>query len=143
LTIPSPYRFFEVFNIYLKLEGKEKAAVLFLIEMCSFDYSMIKYKPSLITTGCLMLIVSYNKQLKELLFLISNYSNDQIAMFCKDLFQVYYKVDHGSKALKRKFSNAKYYEIAKLDIIAELNERHNQMTMENQNQSGYCLRSNY
>lgn len=141
LTIPSPYRFFEVFNIYLKLEGKEKAAVLFLIEMCSFDYSMIKYKPSLITTGCLMLIVSYNKQLKELLFMISNYSNEQIAMFCKDLFQVYYKVDHGSKALKRKFSNAKFYEIAKLDIIAELNERHNQMSMET-NTNGYSLRSN-
>lgn len=140
LTVPSSFRFFEVFNIYLKLEGKEKATVLFLIEMCCFDYSMIKYKPSLITTGVLMLMVSYNKSQKDLLFMISNYSNDQIALFCKDLIDVYYKLDHGSKALKRKFSSAKYYEVAKLDVIAELNARHNMSMNENMG-SGLTLRS--
>lgn len=133
LTVPSPLRFFEAFNVYLKLEGKDKAAVLFLIEMCSFDYCMLKYKPSLITTGCLMLIVSHNKQLKEILFFISRYSNDDIAFFCKDLMVVYYKPDHGSKALTRKYSQTKYFEIAKIDIIAEIHDKHNNLSNMNIN----------
>ena len=125
ITVPSPLRFFEIFNIYLKLEGKEKNAVLYLLELSVFDYTLLKYKPSLIATGCCMLIVSHNKFLKESLFLVSNYGNEEIALFCKDLIGVYYKIDNGSKSLKRKFSMPKYSEVAKGDIISELASKHN------------------
>lgn len=131
LTVPSPLRFFEVFNVYLKLEEKEKSAVLYLIEMCSFDYSMIKYKPSLIATGCLMLVVSYNKHLKETLFFISNYSLDDVSNFLKDLLKVYYKPDHGSKSLKRKFGQAKYQEVSKVDVVQELHARYDKYNSNN------------
>lgn len=131
LTVPSPLKFFEVFNVYLKLEEKEKAAVLYLIEMCSFDYSMLKYKPSLIATGCLMLVVSYNKHLKETLFFISNYSLDDISNFLKDLLKVYYKPDHGSKSLKRKFGQSKFLEVSKVDVVQELHSRYDKYNSNN------------
>lgn len=120
LTFPTSLRFFEVFNVYLKLEGKDKSAILFLLELCTFEYSMLKYKPSLVATGCTMLIISNNKQLKEQLFYITRYSNEEIESFIKDLYLFYCnKQDNGSKSIKRKFSQTKFQEISKIDVIDE------------------------
>lgn len=125
ITVPSALRFFEIFNVYLKLEGREKYSALYLIELCIFDYSMLKFKPSLIATGCMMLVISHNKKLKDILSYICLYNNDQIANFCLELMNIYKKPDHGSKSITRKYSLPKFYEVGKVNIIAELAEKHN------------------
>lgn len=66
--------FFETFNVYLKLEGKEN------ILLCIFDYLMIK--PSLIAVGCMMLVISEDKNLTKILSHICLYDNIQINDFC-------------------------------------------------------------
>jgi cyclin B len=138
LTVPSSLRFFEVFNVYLKIEGRDRAAILFLLELCSFDYGMIKYKPSLVATGCIMLIVCYNPKLKDMLFFISKYSNEEIEYFIKDLYQLYYtKPDHGSRAIKRKYSHAKFFEVAKMNIIDEYLFKKNNIN----DQSGFNMQT--
>ena len=118
ITVPSSLRFFEVFNVYLKIEGQDRAAILFLLELCSFDYNMIRYKPSLVATGCIMIIIYHNQRLKEMLFFISHYSNAEIENFIKDLCNLYCaNGDHGSRALKRKYSHGKYYGVANINIV--------------------------
>jgi len=132
LTFPTSLRFFEVFNVYLKLDGKDRAAILYLLELCSFDYSMIKYKPSLVATGCIMLIISNNKQLKEQLYYITRYSNEEIETFIKDLYCLYYnKEDNGSSSIKRKFSQSKFHEVSKIDVIDEYLIKRNQLLINN------------
>lgn len=119
VTVPSALRFFEIYNIYLKLEGREKSSVLYLLELAAFDYHMLKYKPSLIAAGCLMLIVHNNKFLKEKLFMFCNHKMEDISEACKDLIIMYQKPDHGSKSVSRKFSVAKYNCISNYDILSE------------------------
>lgn len=131
VTVPSPLRFFEAFNVYLKLETRDKAAVLYLLELCIFDYTMIKYKPSLVATGCLMLIIVNNKALRDILFFVSKYSQDDINLFLKDLIEVYNRPQHGSASLYRKYSHHRYYEIAKFDIIGEVTRLQQQNNAEN------------
>lgn len=133
LTVPSSLRFFEAFNVYLKIEGRDRAAILFLLELCSFDYGMIKYKPSLVATGCIMLIICYNHKLKDMLFFISRYSNEEIENFIKDLYQLYCtKPDHGSRAIKRKYSHAKFFEVAKMNIVDEYLFKKNNIPFDSQ-----------
>lgn len=126
ITVPLALRFFEVFNVWIKLESRDKAMALYLIEICSYEYSMLKYKPSTIAVGVLFLIISYNKSLRDMLFMIvPNYDNDEVLSFVNHLNTVYYQENHGSKSLKRKYSQTKYHEVGKADIISELTNRFN------------------
>ena len=124
LTYPTPLKFFEIFNVYLQLEESDKYSVLYLLELSIFDYSLLKYKSSLKATGCCMLVVSHNNFLKEKLILISKYSPEEIAEFCKNLINVYYKNENGSKSLKRKYSLPRFFEVAKYDLIYHLASKH-------------------
>lgn len=119
LTVPSSLRFYEIFNHFLKLKEKDAMATMYLLEMSLLDYGMIKYKPSLIATGCMMLIVSGNYMKKETLYLCCKHSMEDITDVCKDILAVYQKVDQGKmQSLKRKYSSSKFMEVAKYDILS-------------------------
>lgn len=120
ITVPSALRFFEIYNIYLKLEGREKYLCLFLLELSIFDYQLLKYRPSLIAASCLMLIISNNKNLKEKLFLICRHDLNSIHQCCKDILVMYQKVEHGSKSLTRKYSSSKFLGVGTLNLFNEL-----------------------
>lgn len=121
VTVPSALRFFEICNIYLKLEGRDKSCALYLLELAAFDYQMLKYKPSLIAASCLMLIVQSNKSLKEKLFMHCNHTRDDISVAFKDLIKMFQRIDHGSKSITRKYSSAKYHFISSFDILIQTN----------------------
>lgn len=121
ITVPSSLSFFEIYNIQLNLEGREKSCALFLIELAAFDYNMLKYKPSLIAAGCLMLIVYRSIVLKERLYNSCKHNTEQISSVCHDLIQMYQQVNHGSKSISRKYSGSKYHKISVSNIFDELN----------------------
>ena len=120
ITIPSALRFFEVFNIHIKLDEKQKIYAMFLLELSIFNYQMIKYKPSLIAAGVMMLLVNCNKNLKEKLVLICRHSIEELSSVCKDIIYTYQRADHGSKSISRKYSSSKYFGIGEKDILIEL-----------------------
>ena len=120
ITVPSALRFFEVFNVQIKLDEKQKIYAMYLLELSIFNYQMIKYKPSLIASGVIMLFVSSNKNLKEKLVSICRHSLEELSSICKDIIYVYQKTDHGSKSITRKYSSSKYFNIGEKDILVEI-----------------------
>lgn len=123
VTVPSALRFFELFNIFIKLEGVYLNYGLYILELCAFSYQMIKYKPSLIAAGVLMIIVNTNSVLKEKLIELSCHSPEEIGLVCKDIILMYQKVDNGSKSIKKKYSSSKFGSVGQVDIIEELAKR--------------------
>lgn len=119
VTVPSALRFFEVYNIYIKLEGREKSCALYFLELAAFDYCMLKYRPSLIAVSCMMLVVYKNQALKELLLKSCHHQNKDITSACHDLICMYHREDHGSKSITRKYSDIKYHNISLLDILGK------------------------
>lgn len=119
ITFPSALRFYEIFNQFLKLKGKEEFATHYLLEMSMLDYSMIKYRPSLIAAGCMMLVVSGNSMKKETLYVCCKHSMSDITNVCKDILAVYQRIGSGKmKSLKKKYSSKKYMEVSNEDIFA-------------------------
>lgn len=123
ITFPSALRFFEIFNVYLRLEVEKKYLAMYMIELCTFDYSMLKFKPSLIATGCTMLVISCSKKLKDILLHICHYKNDQIIEFCIEWMKIYKKENNRSKSITKKYSQSQYYEVAKIKMI-ELEDKY-------------------
>lgn len=120
ITVPSALRFFEVFNVHIKLDEKQKIYAMYLLELSIFNYQLIKYKPSLIASGVMMLLVNCNRNLKEKLVSICKHSLEELSSICKDIIYTYQKTDHGSKSISRKYSSSKYFGIGEKDILVEL-----------------------
>lgn len=120
VTVPSALRFFEVFNVHIKLDGPEKSCALYLIELAAFDYNMLNYRPSLIAASCIMLVVNKDQDLKEKLFMACHHSVEKIKQACHDLINMYQREDHGSRSITRKFSDKKYHNISHYDIMGSL-----------------------
>ena len=123
VTFPSALRFFELYNIVLKLEGKDKSSVLYLLEISTIDYSMLEYKPSLIAAACVMFIVYCNSSLKNMLYCICNQNVDDINKVFRQIVKIYTSRDNGSKSLMRKFAQEKYHQISNYDLYAELTRK--------------------
>lgn len=117
ITMTSSLKFFEYYNIYMDLSQKHLNCAYFLLDLCAFNYQMLKYKPSQIAASIMLLIVNSRKYLNEKLFKLCRSELSVISNICKEIMNLYQKSDNGSKSLKRKYSSSRYNEVATMNIM--------------------------
>lgn len=119
ITMTSPLKFFEYYNIYMNLSQKELNCAYYLLDLCAFNYSMLKYKPSQIAGGVMLLIITKKKVFNETLFKLCRAELGHIMTICGKIIELYDKGD-GNKSIKRKYSSSRYNDIASINIIQYL-----------------------
>lgn len=119
LTFPSILRFFEAFNVVLNLTIVQKYSCFFLMELCAFEYNLIKNKPSLIASGCILFVSWNNINLKKKLLEISRQTEEDLINIFKEILIIYQKTDNGSKSIKRKYSSSKFQCVGNINLIKE------------------------
>jgi len=119
LTHTSPLRFLERYSLIGDIESKAQMFAKYLIETTMLEYSMLKYKNSLLAAGAVFLV---NKIFKKhgwtkVLEHHTGYSEADVKPCAKDL---YFTMQNSEKlvlhAVKRKFSSPKYMEVSKYRI---------------------------
>lgn len=119
LTHSSSLKFIDRYAQVAEIETKAYYFARYLIETVLLEYSMLKYKNSLIAAGAIFLV---NKIFKkhgwtETLTHHTGYTEAEVKPCAKDL---YFTMQNSEKlilhAIKRKFSSSKYLEVSKYRI---------------------------
>ena len=119
LTHSSSLKFIDRYAQVAEIENKAYYFARYLIETVLLEYSMLKYKNSLIAAGAIFLV---NKIFKkhgwtETLTHHTGYTEAEVKPCAKDL---YFTMQNSEKlilhAIKRKFSSSKYLEVSKYRI---------------------------
>lgn len=119
LTHSSSLRFLERYSQIAEIDQKATFFAKYLLETVLLEYSLLKYKNSLLAAGAIFLV---NKIFKKLgwtpeLQSHTGYSEADVKPCAKD---IYFTMQNSEKmvlhAVKRKFSSAKYMEVSKYRI---------------------------
>jgi len=116
VTTPSTYRFLQRYSKLSEASSKAFNLAWYLIELPLIEYKMLRYKPSLISSAAIFVAfkllkkeVKWNEKMME----ITSFSEHNIRPWAKDLWILLYGIDKISlKAVKKKFSDKKYEEVA-------------------------------
>ena len=116
VTVPSSFRYMEIFNRYLKLEDNAVMFCRYLLELFLVEYKMIKYNPSLLAASTLYITLKITKKMDaEKVTELIGYSDDVLKECAKDICQILDNVEKNSlQAIRNKFSLPKYMEVAKI-----------------------------
>lgn len=123
LISTSPLRFLEYYGTKVaRLDEKNFMLCRYLIEMSLLEYKMLKYKPSMIACSAIYLVHKIRKNIvpwsEETMVQSTKYLELDVRPCAKELCALLQSVDKRStyKSLKKKFSNAKFLEVAKIRI---------------------------
>lgn len=123
LITNSPLRFLEYYgNKVAKLDEKNYMLCKYLVEMSLLEYKMLQYKPSLIACAAIYLVHKIRKNVapwsEEVMVASTKYKELDIRPCAKELCALLQSVDKRStyKSLKKKFSQPKFLEVAKIRI---------------------------
>lgn len=118
ITVPSLFRFLERYSKLANSDDLIFNFSRFLIEMSLLDIKMYKYRPSLIACSSIVLarkIMQRPNPWSQTLAASSGYSDSQIRECCRELcYMLGDKKNTNNVSLFKKFSTAKYLEVAKL-----------------------------
>ena len=126
ITMPSSYRFVEMFNYFIKYDELIVNFMQYLLDLCLVNYKMMKYKCSLIAAAIVFVaskllhkekicIIENIDSDMEKLYGLSGFSEEEIKECAKEVCFIYDCVDKtGLFAIKKKFSLPKYKEVAKI-----------------------------
>ena len=117
LTFPSILRFFEAFNVILNLNNHQKFSCYFLMELCVFDYNLIKNKPSLVAAGCILFVCWNNIEDKSKILSLCRHTEEDLISIFKEILNIYQKTENGSKSIKRKYSSSKFSNVGNVNLI--------------------------
>jgi Cyclin len=119
LTHTSAYRFLERYAKVAGFDEKSFSLARYLLELALIEYKMLKYIPSNMAAASVYLV---NKILKregwpDIMVKQAKYSESQIRPCAKDLCVLLQNAGKGNlTAVKRKFSNPKFHEVAKIQL---------------------------
>ncbi|OMJ95919.1 hypothetical protein SteCoe_652 [Stentor coeruleus] len=117
ITTPSALRFLEQ---YAKMSEFDELALNFsryLIELSLVEYKFLKYKPSNISASAIYLTQKALKNPSKSLKSLTTSTDIEIRTCAKDLITLFQKAETCTlQAVKKKYSQPKYYEVAKLQI---------------------------
>jgi len=116
VTVPSSFRYMEIFNRYLKLEDNAIMFCRYLLELFLIEYKMIKYNPSLLAASTMYITLKITKKMEaEKVTELIGYSDDVLKECAKDICQILDNVEKNSlQAIRNKFSLPKFMEVAKI-----------------------------
>lgn len=119
LTVPSALSFLERYSRLVGLEKKYFYFCQYLIELAFLDYKMLRYRPSLIVCGAILLVHRlFKKQGNDDVLARNTKHNEESMKLCaKDLLVVLKNIEKSTlKAIKRKFLSPQYMEVSKIQI---------------------------
>ena len=116
ITVPSSFRYMEVFNRYLKLEENAIMFCRYLLELFLIEYKMIKYNPSLLAAATLYITLKITKKSEaEKVTQLTGYTDEILKECAKDICGILDNVEKNSlQAVRKKFSLPKFMEVAKI-----------------------------
>lgn len=116
ITVPSSFRYMEVFNRYLKLEENAIMFCRYLLELFLIEYKMIKYNPSLLAAATMYITLKITKKSEaEKVTQLTGYSDEILKECAKDICGILDNVEKNSlQAVRKKFSLPKFMEVAKI-----------------------------
>lgn len=116
ITVPSSYRYMEVFNRYLKLEENAIFFCRYLLELFLVDYKMLKYNPSLLAAATMFITLKITKKSEaDKVVELTGYSDETLKECAKDICNILDNVEKNSlQAVRKKFSLPKFMEVAKI-----------------------------
>lgn len=126
ITMPSSLRFLEFYNQIIKYDKLAYNFMLYLLDLTSIDYKMLKYKSSLLSASVAYVSskllnkenVLVNPNIEEdlkVLYEISEYNEDEIKICSKDICLIFDSSNKtGLNGIKKKYSLPKFQEVAKL-----------------------------
>jgi cyclin B len=119
ITTPSSYRFLERYTRLSKLDDKATMMSRYAIELAMIDYKCLKYTPSLLAVAAVYLASKLYKReaWPEALARNSKFTEQQVITCAKDLCGLVKNAEKMSvQAVRRKFSSAKFLEVAKIQF---------------------------
>ncbi len=116
ITVPSSFRYMEVFNRYLKLEENAIMFCRYLLELFLIEYKMIKYNPSLLAAATMYITLKITKKSEaEKVTSLTGYIDEILKECAKDICGILDNVEKNSlQAVRKKFSLPKFMEVAKI-----------------------------
>jgi hypothetical protein len=116
VTVPSSFRYMEIFNRYLKLEENAIMFCRYLLELFLIEYKMIKYNPSLLAASTMYITLKITKKTDaEKVTELIGYTDEVLKECAKDICQILDNVEKNSlQAVRNKFSLPKFMEVAKI-----------------------------
>jgi len=116
ITVPSSFRYMEVFNRYLKLEENAIMFCRYLLELFLIEYKMIKYNPSLLAASTMYITLKITKKVEaEKVTQLTGYSDETLKECAKDICGILDNVEKNTlQAVRKKFSLPKFMEVAKI-----------------------------
>ena len=116
VTVPTTFRFLEIFARFLKIEDTYFMFSRYLIELFLIEYKMIKYKPSLIASAVLYITFKVTKcSESQKVCKITNYTEENLKNCARDICLILNNSEKNSlQGVRKKFSSEKFLEVAKL-----------------------------
>ncbi len=116
ITVPSSFRYMEIFNRYLKLEENAIMFCRYLLELFLVEYKMIKYNPSLLAASTMYITLKITKKNDAQKFTeLIGYTDLVLKECSKDICQILDNVEKNSlQAIRNKFSLPRFMEVAKI-----------------------------
>lgn len=119
LTTPSAYRFLERYAKVASFDDKSFQLARYLLELSLIEYKMIKYNPSNLACSAIYLVNKIQKKegWSNVMGKHAKYSETQLRPCAKDLCILLQNAGKGTlQAVRRKFSSAKFFEVAKIQL---------------------------
>jgi len=116
ITVPSSFRYMEVFNRYLKLEENAIMFCRYLLELFLIEYKMIKYNPSLLAASTMYITLKITRKSEaDKVSQLTGYNDETLKECAKDICGILDNVEKNSlQAVRKKFSLPKFMEVAKI-----------------------------
>jgi hypothetical protein len=116
VTVPSSFRYLEVYNYFLKLDESAFMFCRYLLELFLVDYKMLKFNPSLLASSTLYITLKITKKDEvEKITELTTYSEEKLKDAAKEVCLILDNVEKSTlQAVKKKFSLAKFLEVAKI-----------------------------
>jgi len=119
LTTPSSFRFLERYSRVAGFDEKSFHLARYLTELASVEYKMLKYNPSTLACSAIYLVNKIQKKegWSDLLVKHGKYTETQLRPCAKDLCILLQNAGKSNlQAVRRKFSSAKFLEVAKIQL---------------------------
>ena len=116
ITVPSAFRYLEIYNYFLKLDESSFMFCRYLLELFLVDYKMLKFNPSLLAASTLFITIKITKKGEiEKIIELTNYAEEKFKECAKDICLILDNVEKSTlQAVKKKFALAKYLEVSKI-----------------------------
>jgi cyclin B len=118
ITFPTQWTIFETYERKLDLDEKTFKLAWFLMELCLINYKTLKFKMSYIAASAI-LIASKTMRVYSNNWFYKNIGIEEKALeeCCKEMYEFYtYNATHNLQAIRKKFSSAKFDEVAKIKL---------------------------